>query len=298
MVRKLCFLLMILLPLIGCDEEQENPTITAKKPKLDSLNRPIKILISPFRSNMAKVFNPLGQALSKRLGVKVTVTVGKTYQSTIDSLINDEADLYFLPALSYLRAEPKTGPLQILVSEEIRASLYDRAVLVVQSKSAIRRVEELAGRKFALVSRNSASGYLFPRVCLKRHKLDPDKILAKEKVIFAQNHDRALKLLLEDKVEVAATYDWAITENNGRLRKGIRVVAWSEPLPHSLVVGSPQLSVDEAELIRHSFLSLSREKAEATGAIAAMEIIGITGFSVLPLSALEPLRRMDRDNEQ
>lgn len=290
-----CALLLVLL-LSSCDDQPSVANKGPQKPKLSKLDRPITLLVSPFRSHLKEVFQAVGQALSRRLGVPVTVKVSKSYEASIKVLEEDKADLYFLPALSYLRAANKSSDMRVLVSEEIRATLYDRAVLVVKANSTARKVKDLKEKRFALVSRNSASGYLFPRVCLKRHGLDPDKVLSKEKVVFAKDHDRAMKLLLENKVDVAATYDWAITEASGRLRSGLRVIAWSEPLPHSLLVGSAKLTVDEAELIQFAFLSLSREKAEDVHAIEAMELIGITGFSVLPTSALEPLRRMDEEN--
>lgn len=286
----------LVLGLAACSDEPSVANRGPQKPKLNKLNRPITLLVSPFRSQLKEVFQAVGQALSRRLGVPVTVRVSKSYEASIKVLEEDKADLYFLPALSYLRAENKSAEMKVLASEEIRATLYDRAVLVVKANSAARKVKDLKDKRFALVSRNSASGYLFPRVCLKRHGLDPDKVLKKDKVVFAKDHDRAMKLLLENKVDVAATYDWAITEASGRLRNGLRVIAWSEPLPHSLLVGSAKLSEDEAELIQFAFLSLSREKAEDVHAIEAMELIGITGFSVLPGSALEPLRRMDEEN--
>jgi phosphonate transport system substrate-binding protein len=296
--RSSLLLLLLLLLFSGCESETDISVPNTKKPKLSRLERPLKIVISPVRSQMKQVFQPLGKALSDRLKVELVVEVAKSYQATIDALVGDKADLYFLPALSYLRAEAKTGRLRIIVSEETRASLYDRAVLVVRSNSPVRSVEELKGKRFALVTPHSASGYLFPRVCLKRHGLDPNEILSESKINFAQNHDRVLKLLFDNKVDVAATYDWAVTAPNGRLRTGLRVVAWSEPLPHSLMICSPRLSDDEAELIRHSFLSLSREKAENGNANRAMELIGITGFSVLPDSALESLRTMDKEDAQ
>lgn len=290
------FAFCLALGLASCDDQPNVLNQGPQKPRLSKLKKPITLLVSPFRSQLKEVFERVGTALSQRLGVPVTVKVAKSYEESIRLLEEDKADLYFLPALSYLRAENKSSDMRVLVSEEIRATLYDRAVLVVKANSAARRVKDLEDKRFALVSRNSASGYLFPRVCLKRHELDPDKVLKKNKVVFAKDHDRAMKLLLENKVDVAATYDWAVTEASGRLRNGIRVIAWSEPLPHSLLVGSAKLSDDEAELIQFAFLSLSREKAEDVHAIEAMELIGITGFSVLPNSALEPLRRMDEEN--
>lgn len=287
--------LALLAPLwAGCEDpppELIEPAIGAP----GKLSAPCTLVVSPYRDRLDQAFSALGAALSERLGAEVKVEVAASYKDAIARLVDGRADLGFLPGLSFIMARRKAPGLRLLVSEEIRASLYDRAVLVVREQSAPKSVPELRGKRFALVSRTSASGYLFPKVCLKRHGLDPDEVLSEDRVVFAGQHDKALALLLKGEVDVAATYDWAVTESSGRLKEGVRVLAWSEPLPHSVMAAGPKMKAADARALRDALLSINRERSEDAALLKALELIGVTGFAHIPEAALEPLRLMEQE---
>lgn len=295
-------LLAVLLAslLLGCgsgDSPEDAQGKPAKVPKVP-FDKPLKLLISPFRQKMASVFEPLAQSLGSRLGAKVHIDIAASYDDAIERISKGEVDLCFMPGLSYIRASRQNSALRILVSEEIRGTLYDRAVLIVRAGSEWRHTKDLPGRRFALVSKHSATGYHYPRAYFKKLGYKLETVLSDDKVVFAGDHDRALSLLLEKKVDVAATYDWAVTYPNGRLRPDIHVVAWSEPLPHSLMVARAGFSPVHIQALREAFLALNRKRLAGREVLPAMERIGITGFAMLPESALDSLRRLERESGQ
>lgn len=278
----------------GCDGGPEaSPEASSNRAPIPG---PLRFIVSPYRANMAQVFEPLAAAISEEVGAEVEVHIASSYEDAISRASRGEGDLVFLPPLSFLRVRGEAPGMRLLVTEEIRASLYDRAVLVVTEASGIRRLKGAEGRRFALVSRQSASGYLFPRVCLRRHGLDPDRVLADGLVVFSGSHDESLALLEAGEVDVAATYDWAVTEADGQLREGLRVLAWSEPLPHSVVAVRPGFDDAQRERLRAAFLSLSRETSTRAETTAALEQMGITGFSRVTETALLPIERMLGDD--
>lgn len=280
----------------GCTSEPDAPLPpdlgSEEAPRLEA---PVSLLVSPWREANAEAMKPVARVLSRRLGAELRIQAASSYQDAIDGIVEGRADFAFLPPLSFLKAKRREPGLVLLCSEEIRATLHDRAVLVVRNEGGPSSVDGLKDRRFALVSPESASGYLFPRVCLRRHGLDPDVVLAKDKVLFTHNHDAVLEKVLEGECDVGATYDWVVTEPTGRLRDDVRVVAWSEPLPHSVIVARKGLEPKVRQAVRLAFLGLTRTRARRPGLLAAMEKLGITGFAEISDAALDPLRRIEAE---
>jgi len=230
-----------------------------------------------------------------RLGVQVELKVAASYEDAIEKLAKGEVDLCFLPPLSYVRARRRAPGLALVCAEEIRAGLTDRAILVCRDEKEIQNTAALAERRFGLVSKASASGFVFPSVYLARQGLDPKHVLREGKVVWARDHDRVLELLFAGKVDVAATYDWAVTKSSGRLREGLRVLAWSEPFPHSVVAARQGFPRAWLPAIKDAFLALSRGDQEDKRVRQALDKLNMTGFVRLKEAALAPLRRLDKE---
>ena len=74
-------------------------------------------------TELIKRFTPLTTYLSDELGVTVEIRIKKSYQTHIDFVARDQADIAYLGPVSYLRVSNKSAPKPLLARLEVRLIL-------------------------------------------------------------------------------------------------------------------------------------------------------------------------------
>jgi ABC-type phosphate/phosphonate transport system substrate-binding protein len=125
----------------------------------------------------------------------------------------------------------------------------------------------------AFVQLNSLSGFLAPSKWLAQHEV---KLSDLGEVVFAQTHVRALTLLQQGKVDMAATYERVLQEaKDADPNFNPAVLARFEGLPNSLLVTRPGLSPERREQLLQSLTAIfTDESSQARDALengAAMD---------------------------
>jgi CDP-4-dehydro-6-deoxyglucose reductase len=133
--------------------------------------------------------------------------------------------------------------------------------------------ERLFGTRVAFVQLNSLSGFLAPSKWLAQHEV---KLSDLGEVVFAQTHVRALTLLQQGKVDMAATYERVLQEaKDADPNFNPAVLARFEGLPNSLLVTRPGLSPERREQLLQSLTAIfTDESSQARDALengAAMD---------------------------
>src|SRR5207244_11978359 len=111
-----------------------------------------------------------GQALGKRYGGPVRVTVASDYAAVIEALRNHTADLAFVHPGGY-----------VLASREAKARIVARNLwhgkstftsrIYVRKDAGFKSLEDLRGKTIAFVDPASSSGYVYPMVMLMQRGL-------------------------------------------------------------------------------------------------------------------------------
>jgi len=140
----------------------------------------------------------------------------------------------------------------VLVCQRQGVAHY-HGVIFVRRDSPIRSPLDLTGRSIGWVAPTSAAGYIFPRVSLAGHGVDPSSIFSSE--TFLDTHGGVVLSVLDGVVDAGATF--AVFENGDAtapmIRAGfvdlgrehdVRVVLTTPPIPSDLFVASPKLHAD------------------------------------------------------
>ena len=128
---------------------------------------------------------PFGEYLSKKLGMKVEVTLATDYSTIVEAMASNQVDLGIMPPAAYVQAR-NMGVAKALLTSELGA--YDRETgkpidgqlagsfkgeVLCKADSDMQKFEDLKGKKIATLSPNSASGYIYPVAELKKLGVDP-----------------------------------------------------------------------------------------------------------------------------
>ena len=191
--------------------------------------------------------------LGKRLGLKVSPYVAKDYADLVKKMKNKEIDFAFFSALTYVYAE-KEVQAKVLLKKVWEQPHYYSTILTLKNKK-IKQIKDLKGKKVAFVDENSASGYLLPKLYLKKKNINLTNFFSK--IIYTGNHYESVKALLDGKVDAIATFsndeaasDGAWTKYAPKKRRSDFASLWV-----SRAIPSDPFCVREAFYVEHPRLT-------------------------------------------
>lgn len=147
--------------------------------------------------------NELLRWLSARLGRRIEPRVALSYEELLPMFRQGEVDVAWLPPVVYLRLRREGLARTLLVNDRHDAASY-RAVLAVPRGSRRAGLADLQSTRIAWVDPWSASGYVLPRMALAAQGMDLAATFLEER--FLGSHDAALRAVMDDRFEVAATF--------------------------------------------------------------------------------------------
>ncbi len=168
----------------------------------------------------------------------------------------------------------------------------------IARRGAGRPLEKLRGARVAWVDRQSASGYLVPRVHLASLGFDPASFFGEE--IFATTHRGVVDAVVNGLVDVGATYchmdasgkkmiTAAWTLPDGSSIRPLEIITCAGPIPNDAVVGTKSLgSFDRSRMLR--FLL----SPTVDGKAALRDVFNTADFRIAKDDHFEPLRHMVR----
>ncbi len=113
-------------------------------------------------------FEPLAQYISQQTGQAVQVRVGKNYAEHIEVVGGDRVDIAYLGPSAYVRLLKRFSAKPILGRLQAAGKATFHGYIVTRTGSDVRRLEDLAGRRFAFGDRNSTMSHLVPRYMLQQ----------------------------------------------------------------------------------------------------------------------------------
>jgi phosphonate transport system substrate-binding protein len=197
------------------------------------------------------------EELSKALdGREVEVVTSTDYYAIVEGLRGGKLDIGFINSLGYVVAKGKVDvqPLAAGMDEDGRTGYF--SYLITGTPDIVRGPEDLRGKRLALSSKLSTSGYLFPLDALTRAGIDP----AKDTVLAAGgNHAANILAVASGQVDAAfvdsVEYDSAV--ERGKVDPAAATKVWtSMRITGSPVVARPDMPAEEREEIRQALLSL------------------------------------------
>jgi phosphate/phosphite/phosphonate ABC transporter binding protein len=200
----------------------------------------IKIGIVPEQNVLfqSQRYQPLANYLSEKLGgeiFSVRLRLAVSYAEVCRSLAEGETNAAILGSLAY---ESIRGHVDVLARPEYDGVSTYRGILFARDDSSIFGVEQMRGKRLALVEKPTMAGYLFPLGYFRSHGIS-DYQNYFSRVIFAGTHEDSVSAVLRNQADVGAAKDLVyhkVTAESPAAEHELRILAESPPVPTNAFV--------------------------------------------------------------
>jgi phosphonate transport system substrate-binding protein len=178
-------------------------------------------------------YQPLGDYIGKKTGLKVKFTILSRYGNIIDRFKTEKLDGAFFGSFTGALAIQKLGVEFIARPVNLDGSSTYWGYLFSRKDSGIKNVGDMKGKRLVFVDKATTAGYVFPVAYLKEHGVSDMKTYFRE-TYFAGSHDAAIYAVLDKKAEIGAAkhsmYD-RVARTDPRVKKDLVILAESPKVP-------------------------------------------------------------------
>jgi len=248
-----------LFVLFGCKEEEYvNPKVLA-----------VQLIPSKDTAVLNAQRGPLEALLEAELDMPVQVTVATDYNALIEAMGSELVHVGLLATTAYVLAADEGYAKVILKS--LRYDVADdgtqltdkplvagyKSQLVVHKDSGITSVAGLKGKRIAIASFTSTSGFVWPANLLADNNLDPEKDVT---WVNAGGHDKAIQAVLNGQADAAFTFKDAralLVKTVPDVREQVIFIRDTESIPNDTISVITRLDPALVEKIKQAFLNIA-----------------------------------------
>jgi phosphonate transport system substrate-binding protein len=206
-------------------------------------------------------YQPLMDYLSQKTGRPFELRPSKSYEEIVDQLKSGELDGGIMGSFVAQKAIRTISAVPVARPDKGGVSTY-RGYIIVRKDSGAKKIEDLKGKSFDFVSRDTSAGYVFPRALLKEKGIDPEKFFAR--VTFAGKHDIAVSKVLNKESDGGAVKDNVfekLSKGDPRVAGELTVIHKSERFPDSTIMFRKETSADLLKSVREALLGMEKDPA-------------------------------------
>ena len=204
-----------------------------------------------------KGFKSLEEYLSKKLGVPVTMKVGRDYASVTSDMGKGDLDFAYFGPASYISAAATDGAETLVKENAVTSGTGYYSLIISKADSKLETLADLKGRSFALVDTKSTSGYLVPMVYfLQRQKIKPEEYF--KSVTNSGSHNNSILAVFNGKVDAAAVSSLELQKSvaQAQVKQADFNILWrSDPIPPATIAVHKPLPTSLKTALKRALLS-------------------------------------------
>jgi phosphonate transport system substrate-binding protein len=232
-------------------------------------------------------YHRLLEAMSEAVGVPVTLVQSRTYAEIVRAFEEGQIDVGILNAFSYVEIGQRARLVPLARRVRAGRDTY-QSYIVVRQDGDITSYDGLRGKVFAFPDPRSTTGYLIPRLMIRRHRLEPERDFVR--VLFVGKHDSTALAVANGSADAGAVASYIFEELEPAVRAKLRVLDRSEPIPFGPVVARSGLGEQLLGRIRDFFLSLDKTQHGQ----ALLTEARLSGFTAASDEHYAPIRALVR----
>jgi phosphate/phosphite/phosphonate ABC transporter binding protein len=244
--------------------------------------------VNPFASpeHIRHTYMPILEAVAKRIGKKPRTIIVADYEALGRALAEHKADVGWFSPFAYVSAKAKT-PIEVLVTPQVNGASSYKGYIVVRKGSGLHSIDDLAGKRFGFVDRESASGYIYPRAALIETGRDPEDYFGEN--LFLGSHNKVIAAVLSGDIDAGATYSEAFEAAGPAAMDKLEIIFQTEPIPTDAVAAASGMPAEIFQALQQSFTAARDD--DGTDCADGMRKAHITGFKVADDAAYDVVRR-------
>ncbi len=247
----------------------------------------LRIGLTPvFLDNKLSILRTWQRYLEKHLERPVEFVQRPTYREITDLLLAGDIQSAWICGFPFVRYARQ---LQLLAVPLYRGQpLYRSYLIVPASDASTRNISDLQHKVFAYSDPDSNSGYLVPRVRLRRLGYNPDTFFSR--TFFAWAHYDVVMAVAEGVAQGGAVdgYVWdTLRQMHPEITQRTRIVNRSRTFGFPPLVVHSSLPEEEVGLLRHVMLKMTEEP----DGIALLRQLNLDGFITGNTELYEGIRK-------
>jgi phosphonate transport system substrate-binding protein len=278
------FLLLFSISAIGTScqvNNSQNPAQSTATPKTNStVSQPLRVAVIPWQSpeEQQQKLQPLADYLQKILQRPVSFQISKDYATAVDLLVNQEVDMAYLAALTYIKARDRNPNIEPLVVpiDQITGRPWYTSIIIADTTKGIKSLSDLKGKRFAFVSPSSTSGFLMPLNGFQKQGIEPTRDFTK--IRYSGSHDKAQTDLKAGIVDAIAEdrASFLRSQKSGKLSPTKYKIIWeSDPIPSPpIVINTKKFSPEVIAKLRQALIDAPVGVVDVSGTKSAGYTLG------------------------
>lgn len=205
------------------------------------------------------MYDELADYLGQKLGRRVELVQGKTYNEINDRIKSGDVMLAIVCTNPYLQGRADFG-MELLVAPEVNGASVYYSQLIVNDESEALSLDDLRSASFAFSDPLSNSGRLAPLYELAKIGERPESFFSR--TIFTYSHDSSIRAVAGGVVDAAAVDSLVLAylrAEEPSLVSRVKVIEQWGPFGISPVVVHPKLNAELKEQLRQVLLGMDQD---------------------------------------
>ncbi len=229
-------------------------------------------------SELQAMYAPLAEYLSKETGEKVTIVVPKDFQAFKDAAKTGQMDIAFANPLVYVEIKDKVDVEPLALSSEVKSGTRLRGIIIVRKDSGINSIQDLKGKKFVFMDKDSPAGYLFQILLLNKAGFDTKKDITI--LPFAKRHDKVTMAVFDKTADAGGIREDELDKVKDKIDVSqLRIVGYTDYFPNWPFFATPRLKPETASKVRAALLKLKPNDPQNQPILGAARLTGFIAVS-------------------
>jgi phosphonate transport system substrate-binding protein len=214
-------------------------------------------------------FEELCALASAAAGLRFEPVIAASYAELTAAILDGEVGLAWLPPVPTIELETRAAASVLAIPARRGATTYHAAFIV--RRGGPKTLAELRGRRAAWVQRDSAAGYLVPRMHLAAQGFDVLRFFARE--LFVHSHTGVIDAVVSGEADVGATFCTvdassglvvrsAWQDEEGQSIRAVEALTTMGPIPNDALVAAAELPAASRAALTRWLLTLDGRAKE------------------------------------
>lgn len=234
-----------------------------------------------------KQYQYIARYLSGKLNIPVRAVILSDYDAICQAFLDGKADVGFFGSFSYGLARARVSVEPIARPVWLNGSSTYSGYLFVRKDSDIKTVEDMKGKRLALVHKATTAGYIFPLEYFRSNGVvDLEEYFSK--IHFCGSHDAAAWVVYSGEAEVGACKNHvfnALVESDSDFKEEMLVLAESGEVPSNGMAVRSDLDPSLKNRLKEILINMhkSKEGVKALEGFRAKKFIETTDQDYMSL---------------
>ncbi len=208
-----------------------------------------------------KAWQPFLTYVSERTDRPVEIVIPRGLENVQAAIENQQVDFLYINAYLYSLLHERGLVTAIAQMQNVGGSIYSQGRFLVRSDSEVRQLEDLRGRKLALISPLGAGAYLAPRAYLRERDIDVEEDVD---VVFTKDLKKAAYMVMLGDADAAVMCGVNYNMLSHKIDTGeLTILDSTAPFPEAVIAAVSRLDEQTVARVQAAVLDVDNEQARA-----------------------------------